>query len=75
MIEYIEELDEMIQKKQYDIDNLSRLNNQINCRFINVDLTYLIMALRSGDNEDVHFSAKVLKGTIEKVIKGIYGCR
>lgn len=75
MIEHIEELYEMINKKQYDIDSLSRLNNQIDCRFINVDLTYLIMALRNGDKEDVHLNAKVLKSTIQKVIDGIYGCR
>lgn len=75
MIEHIEELYEMINKKQYDIDSLSRLNSLIDCRFINVDLTFLIMALKSGDNEDVHFSAKVLKSTIQKVIDGIYGCR
>lgn len=75
MIKHIEELKDMLDRKEYDIRRLNTLNALIECRFINVDLTYLLLALNSGDEDDIEINRQTLKRTIEKVIEGRYGCR
>jgi len=75
MIKHIEELKDMLEREEYNIRRLTTLNVLIECRFINVDLTYLLRALHTGDEEDIENNRQILKRTIEKVIEGRYGCR
>lgn len=75
MIEYIEELHKMIKEKDYDRRRLTTLNALIECRFINVDLEFLLRSLSHGDEEDIEFCRQILRRTIQKVLEGKYGCR
>lgn len=74
MIRYIKELHKMIKEKDYDRRRLTTLNALIECRFINVDLEFLLRSLSHGDEEDIELCSKILKKTIENVMQGKYSC-
>ena len=69
MIEYIEELYNCINTKEYDIRHLIALNVLIDHELINKDLRFLIWSLQVGDNEDIELNRQILLRTIENVLE------